>query len=271
MSGATVLAGDTGGRSPAGGSVSAGRAARLLGVRKCDIKQAVNNGQLSPAGPAGRVPMAQVEQCQAQPPGWLLKARTKTQRLAARRERRRRQAVARRKQRADDHGLCPPAVAQLLGLSSERVAAAMRAAGVCTPLDKATVRGWLSSCARPMPDWLPALLAQAAAEVAEREAHAQAEAVEAEHRRLLVEERVREKLLAGQRRFHGDDLEVVEEWAFHAAKELLHTGGEVGELETAALRAVGINANDHTTWPFHCGGCDGLGAANCAEIGRAHV
>lgn len=78
-------------------------------------------------------------------------------------------------------------------------------------------------------------------------------------------ERVQRKLLAGKRRFHGGDLEVVEEWAFYAAKDLLYSGGQVGELETAALRAVGIDANDHTTWPFHYGGCDGLGSDNCEE------
>jgi hypothetical protein len=152
-----------------------------------------------------------------------------------------------------------------MGLSYEQVAAAMRTAGVGTPLDKPTVTGWLSSCARPMPQWLSELLAQAAAEAAEREARAQAKALEAEHRRLLVEERVQRKLLAGKRRFHGDDLDVVEEWAFYAAKGLIYDDGDVGELETAVLRAVGIDANDHTTWPFHCGGCDGLGGDNCEE------
>jgi hypothetical protein len=109
-----------------------------------------------------------------------------------------------------------------------------------------------------MPAWLSELLAQTAAEAAEREAHAQAEALEAEHCRLLIEEHVREKLLAGKRHFRGQALEVVEEWAFYAAKELLDSG-DVDELETAALRAVGINPKDHTTWPVHRGGCDGVG------------
>jgi hypothetical protein len=95
--------------------------------------------------------------------------------------------------------LCPPAVAQLPGLASERGATAMRAAGVCTPADEPMVTGWLSSCARPMPDWLSELVAQTAAEAAERQACAQAEALEAEHRRLLVEERVQEKLLRRRR------------------------------------------------------------------------
>jgi hypothetical protein len=156
-------------------------------------------------------------------------------------------------------------VAQLLGLSYKRIAAAMRTAGVGTPLDEPTVTGWLSSCARPMPDWLSQLLAQHAADAAEQQACAQAEGAEAGHRRLLVEERVQRKLLAGKRRFHGVELEVIEEWAVYAAKYLIYNDGDVGELETAVLRAVGIDTDDHTTWPFHCGGCDGLGGDNCEE------
>jgi hypothetical protein len=139
----------------------------------------------------------------------------------------------------------------------------MRAAGVCTPLDRAAVRGWLSWCARPMPDWVSELLAQTAVEAAEQQARAEADAVEAEHRRLLVEERVREKLLAGRHRFRGEALDVVEQWAFCAAKELLYTGGDVDELAAAALKVVGVNPNDHTTWPLHHGGCDGAGGDGC--------
>jgi hypothetical protein len=242
--------------------VSAG--AQLVDVRQAGKLLDVNGGVITQVLHVKQVTMAQIEEWQAQQPGWLLKAQAKKRRSLARRERRRRQAAARRKRRVDDQKLCPPAVAQLMGLSYERVAAAMRAAGVGKPLDKPTVTGWLSSCARPMPQWLSELLAQAAADAAEQQARAEAEALEAEHRRLLVEERVQRKLLAGKRRFHGDDLEVVEEWAFYAAKDLVYSDGDVGELETAALRAVGIDANDHTTWPFHCGGCDGLGA-NCEE------
>jgi hypothetical protein len=139
------------------------------------------------------------------------------------------------------------------------VLAAMRAAGVCTPLDRAAVRGWLSWCARPMPDWVSELLAQTAVEAAEQQARAEADAVGAEHRRLLVEERVRNKLLAGGHRFRGEALDVVEQWALYASKELLYGGGDVDELDAAALKAVGVHPKDHTTWLLHHGGCDGLG------------
>ncbi len=237
----------------------------MLDARQAGKLLGVNGGVITQVLHVKQVTMAQIEQWQAQPPRWLLKAQAKKRRSLARRERRRRQAAARRQRSADDQRLCPAAVAQLLGLSYERVAAAMRTAGVGTPLDKPTVTGWLSSCVRPMPQWLSDLLAQAVAEAAEREARAQAEALEAEHRRLLVEERVQHELLAGKRRFHGNDLDLVEEWAFNAAKDLIYNDGDVGELETAVLRAVGIDANDHTTWPFHFGGCDGLGSGNCEE------
>jgi hypothetical protein len=152
-------------------------------------------------------------------------------------ENRQRRRATRRQRRADEQRLCPPAVGQLLGLGYRQVAAAMRAAGVSQPLDKGTVQGWLSgaSCAHGMPAWLSELMAAAAVEAAEREAGARAEAVEAEHRRLLAEERVQAKLLAGRRRFRGVELEVVEEWAFDTAKELVRTDGEVSELEAAVL------------------------------------
>jgi hypothetical protein len=239
--------------------------AQLVDVRQAGKLLGVNGGVITQVVHVKQVPMAQIEEWQAQPPGWLLKAQAKKRRSVARREGRRRQAAARRKRSADDQRLCPPAVAQLLGLSYKRIAAAMRTAGVGTPLDEPTVTSWLSSCARPMPDWLSQLLAQHAADAAEQQTRAQAEAVEAEHRRLLVEERVQRKLLAGKRRFHGVELEVIEEWAVYAAKDLIYNDGDVGELETAVLRAVGIDTDDHTTWPFHCGGCEGLGGDNCEE------
>jgi hypothetical protein len=237
--------------------------ARVVDVRRAGKLLGINGGVITQVAHAKHVTMAQVEEWQARPPGWLLKAQAQKRRSVARRERRRRRAAARRQRRAEDRRLCPPAVAQLLGLSCERVAAAMRAAGVGRPLDDPTVTGWLASCARPMPNWLSELLAQTAAQEAERQARAKAEALEAEHRRLLVEERVQEKLLAGKRHFRGEALDVVEQWAFYAAKELLYTGGNVDELAAAALKAVGVDPKDHTTWPLHHGGCDGAGGDSC--------
>jgi hypothetical protein len=213
-------------------SIGAGKAARILGVRQTDIQRVTRTSQVT---------MAQVRAWQAQPPEWVTAGRDRKRR---RDEGRKRRAAARRQRRADDRRLCPPAVAELLGLRYGQVAAAMRAAAVSEPLSKPLVQGWLAgaSCARGMPAWLSELLAEAAAKDAEREAQAQAAELEAEHRRLLVEERVQAKLLAGKRRFRGADLEVVEEWAFEAAKELVRSDGEVDELEDAVLDAVGVDA-----------------------------
>jgi hypothetical protein len=234
-------------------SIGAGKAARILGVRQNDIQRVTRTSQVT---------MAQVRAWQAQPPEWVTAGR---ERKRQRDDRRKRRAAARRQRRADDRRLCPPAVAELLGLRYGHVAAAMRAAEVCEPLSKPLVQGWLSgaSCARGMPAWLSELLAEAAAQEAEREAQAQAAELEAAHRRLLVEERVQAKLLAGKRHFRGADLEVLEEWAFEAAKELVRNDGEVDELEDAVLDAVGVDAAIHATWPLHRGDCDGAGGESC--------
>jgi hypothetical protein len=234
-------------------SIGAGKAARILGVSPTDIQRVTRTSQVT---------LAQVQAWQAQPPEWLTAGRERKRR---RDDGRKRRAAARRKRRADDRRLCPPAVAQLLGLRYGQVAAAMRAAAVCEPLSKPLVQDWLAgaSCARGMPAWLSELLAAAAAQDAGREAQVRAAELEVEHRRLLVEERVREKLLAGKRRFRGADLEVVEEWAFEAAKELVRNDGEVDELEAAVLEAVGVDAGIHATWPLHVGSCDGLAGDGC--------
>ena len=138
----------------------------------------------------------------------------------------------------------------------------MRAACETQPLTTRMARGFLSG-REEMPAWLSELLAASVVQAAEREARAQAEALEVAHRLLLVEERVRAKLGAGERRFHGDERAVVEEWAWEAARELVRNDGEVGELEGAVLRSVGVDAHFHATWPLHVGGCDGAGAESC--------
>jgi hypothetical protein len=234
-------------------SIGAGKAARILGVRAADIQRVTRTSQVT---------MAQVQAWRAEPPDWLTVAREGKRR---RDEHRKRRAAARRGRRADDQRLCPPAVAQRLGVGYREVAAAMRAAGDARSLDTHTVEGWLSgaSCVRGMPAWLSELLAAAAAEAAQREARAQSEALEAAHRRLLAEERVQAKLLAGKRRFGGAELEVVQECAFYAAKELVRNDGDVDELEAAVLAAVGVRAEVHSSWPIHCGGCDRAGADGC--------
>ena len=86
---------------------------------------------------------------------------------------------------------------------------------------------------RGMPSWLSALLAT----VAERQAREEAAILEAEHHHLLLTEKVRDQLLAGKRRCGGEAAELMHEWAFDAAKDLVHNDRDVDELGAAALRA----------------------------------
>ncbi|MGV7352573.1 hypothetical protein PJM47_18715 [Mycobacterium kansasii] len=229
--------------------IGAGKAARMLGVKAADVQRVTRNSQVS---------VAQVQAWRADPPAWLISGRDNKRR---RDEIRQRRNAARRGERAADQRLCPPAVSQLLGVQCRRVAAAMRAAGVDDPLDKATVQGWLSgaSCARGMPAWLSELLATTAAEAAQQQERVEAAALEAEHRLLLLAEKVKQQLLDGKRRFGGAAADLLHEWAFDSAKELVRNDGEIDDLEAAALETVGVDPGDHTTWPVHRGGCDGYG------------
>lgn len=121
--------------------MSVRQAGRLLGVSGGDIHHAVG---------AKQVTMARIRAWQAEPPGWLVSARARKQRVAARRQR-----------RADDRRLCPAAAAQLLGVPYRQVARAMRAACETQPLTTRMARGFLSG-REEMPAWMSALLAASA-------------------------------------------------------------------------------------------------------------
>jgi hypothetical protein len=129
-------------------SIGAGKAARILGVSPTDIQRVTRTSHVS---------MAQVEAWRAQPPDWLKVGRERKRR---RDNVRKRLVAARRKRRADEQRLCPPAVAQRLGVGYREVVKAMRAAGDTQPLDKHTVERWLSGGGE-MPAWLSELLAAA--------------------------------------------------------------------------------------------------------------
>ncbi len=57
----------------------------------------------------------------------------------------------------------------------------------------------------------------------------------------------------------------VQDWAFRAAKDLVRDGpdNEVDEFDRRALKAVGVDADDHSTWAVHAAGCDGEGDEHC--------
>jgi hypothetical protein len=46
----------------------------------------------------------------------------------------------------------------------------------------------------------------------------------------------------------------------------------VSDFDYQVLRAVGVDPEDHATWPIHMGGCDGEGQLHCAErIGQVRA
>jgi len=77
-----------------------------------------------------------------------------------------------------------------------------------------------------------------------------------------------------KKRFTDDEWLYVEDWAFRAAKDLVRDGpdDEVDDFDRRALQAVGVDADDHSTWPVHAGGCDGEGGEHCAvRIEQMHT
>ncbi|MDH6288595.1 hypothetical protein [Rhodococcus opacus] len=160
-----------------------------------------------------------------------------------------------------DRALCPVAVARKFGLGVRKVAAAMRAHDVVGPLDIKTAQRWLSR-AEPMPDWFAGLLAQNAARSARRHAKSEAKQVEEEHADLIRSERVYRVLESGKRRrFTESEMLKVRDVALRAAKDLAR-GASADDLsggELSALRVVGVDPGNHSTWPLHTSGCDGTG------------
>ncbi|WP_157441151.1 hypothetical protein [Actinoplanes awajinensis] len=130
------------------------------------------------------------------------------------------------------------------------MASAMRAAGTTQPLTVEQARAWRSLAEEP-PPWMRELLADAAVRSARRAAVTRSRAIEAEHRELLLEAQVVEKLLAG-RTIRGDERELIaSDIAFRAMKDLVRADGDVGQLsdlDLASLRWAGVIPQNRSTW-----------------------
>jgi hypothetical protein len=177
-------------------------------------------------------------------------------------KRRRKRAAAERRRR--DLALAPVVVAQRLGIRVEELARAMLAAGVEQQLTEAQALGWIAD-PRTAPEWLTTLLGQRLARAAEQELRRRQIEERRQMRELATEASALAKVTAGNRRFSDDEWEYVNDWAFQAAKDLVRGDphGEVDDFDRQVLLAVGVDADDHSTWPVHAGGCDGYGEEHC--------
>lgn len=190
-------------------------------------------------------------------------AKTDSQLLRAERRRQRQQGRAER--RRADRALVPVVAAQQLGIKVAVLADAMRAAGVSTAITPTQARQWAAD-PETEPQWLMQLFSERMAAAAQAEYRRQQEAEQQERRALAAEQSALAKVRAGKRRFTDDEWVWVQDWAFRAAKELVRGWGEfdVTEFEQQVLRAVGVDPDNHHTWPIHAGGCDGVGSGHCA-------
>lgn len=164
-----------------------------------------------------------------------------------------------------DRALCPPAVSIRLSCRIVDVAASMRTHNIAGPLNLDTVERWLDG-SESMPQWLAELLADKTARAAAQYARKEFERVEAEHAELLRFERVYQQLESGKRRFGHADMDIVEDVAFRASKELARgaTADDLSPVEIGALRVFGVNPEEHWTWDLHAGECNGSGDS-CIE------
>ena len=190
---------------------------------------------------------------------------TSTSRRQAQIEAYRRRKKAKAEQRKQDRVLVPAGVAGRAGMTVADLAKAMRAAGVTAPLTRSGVDRWKAD-PDTAPEWFTTLVGEKLARAAEAEFRRQ-QAQEAEQlRELAAEQSAWDKVCAGKRHFNAYEQSYVEDWAFRAAKDLVCDGpdAEVSTEARTVLRAVGINADNHETWPMHAGGCDGQGREHCA-------
>lgn len=175
---------------------------------------------------------------------------------AERAERRRQEKVRRAKRRRADRALCPVTVSGILGLGVSRVAAAMRAAGVDTPLTVEEARAYKTMSAAP-PEWLSKLFAETAVRAAERVARRERQEFHRDIELTLVQARVEEKLLLGKKIRGYDEELFATDFAFRAMKDLVGCNGDVSWLSTLdlqALRWAGVDPDDRDTWFLQAGG-----------------
>ena len=149
-----------------------------------------------------------------------------------------------------DRALCPVVAANALGLKPNVVANAMRAAGVAHAVTVEQAKAWKSQTQEP-PAWMLKLMADATPRSARRAAAAQSRDVEDEHRAILLEHQVTEKLLAG-RTIRGADRELIaSDIAFRAMKDLVRADGDASDLNDLGLAALcwaGVVPQDRSTW-----------------------
>ena len=126
--------------------------------------------------------------------------------------------------------------------------------------------GWVCD-PETAPEWFTTLVGERLARAAEAEYRRQQAEEQRQLRELAVEQSARAKVQAGKRRFSDDELVFVHDWAFHAAKNLVRDGpgAEVSDEDRRVVLAVGVDVDDHSTWPAHAGGCDGEGEEHCAR------
>lgn len=190
---------------------------------------------------------------------------TKTESQLLRAERLRQRQQVRAQRRRADRALVPVAVAQRLGIKVAVLAEAMRAAGVSTAITLVQAQQW-SAEPDTAPPWLMQVFGERMAAAAQSEYRRQHEAAQQHQRALAAEQSALAKLHAGKRRFTDDEWVWVQDWAFRAAKELVRGWGQfdVTEFERQVLHAVGVDPDNHHSWPVHAGGCDGVGVEHCA-------
>lgn len=189
---------------------------------------------------------------------------TKTEQSQARAEERRRKP-AKADRRRPDRALVPVVVAQRVGIPVADLARAMRAAGVDRRLTEVDATDWICD-PETAPEWFTTLVGERLARAAEAQYRRQQAEEQRQLRELAVEQSAWAKVAAGKRRFSDDEWVFVHDWAFRAAKDLVRSGPDVDvtDEERRMLLAVGVDADDHSTWPLHAGGCDGEGDEHCA-------
>jgi hypothetical protein len=193
---------------------------------------------------------------------------TKTEQSQARAEERRWHKHAKADRRRRDRALVPGVVAQRVGIPVADLARAMRAAGVCRQLTEVEANEWISG-PETAPDWFTTLVGERLARAAEAEYRREQAEEQRQLHELAVEQSAWAKVQAGKRRFSDDELVFVHDWAFRAAKDLVRSGPDAGvsDGDRRVLLVVGVDAEDHSTWPVHAGGCDGEGEQQCARVG----
>jgi hypothetical protein len=191
---------------------------------------------------------------------------TKTEQSQARAAERRRRKHAKADRRRRDRALVPVVVAQRVGIPVADLARAMRAAGVDRQLTEGEATGWVCD-PETAPEWFTTLVGERLARAAEAEYRRQQAEEQRQLHELAVEQSAWAKVQAGKRRFSDDEWMFVHDWAFRATKNLVRDGpgAEVSDEDGRILLTVGVDPDDHSTWPVHAGGCDGDGEEHCAR------